>query len=249
MMLRNSKVLKGAMAFVVLAAVISVGVGGYCFFKDEKSEDKQASGRESRIAVDIPPYYMHNGHRADVGAYSEGLSAADRNVVLQTASNMEKDWKNLPVTAMYVAALRLFEIGERDRALYWYEAAKYRAALFMKLLDGTSDMNRMGSKAFELSRAHTTFFLALRPYIGEYGLCDIGNYQKTAARAGFGRDDTPKLDTIYPGVVFLPDEKWPAAVKKVNEDFERQVERTAETYETIVKQRKAAGTQEQYCKD
>lgn len=245
-MWNKSKVLKGVIALVVLVAA---GLGGYHFLKEGKAsgKDGKESGRELHIAVDVPPYYAQSGHRADVGAYSEGLSAADRNVVLETVGDMEKDWENLPVAAMYVAALRLFEIGERGRALYWYEGAKYRAALFMKLLDGSSEMNRMGSRAFVLSRAHTAFFLALRPYFGEYGLCDIGNYRETAARAASGRNGTPKLDAIYPGVVFLPHEKWPAAVEKVNEDFARQVERTAETYETIVKQRKAAGTQEQYC--
>jgi hypothetical protein len=250
-MWNKSKVLKGATALAVSAVVVVIGLGGYYFSKDgkESGEGGNESGQKWHIAVDVPPYYTQSGHRAAVGAYSEGLSAADRNVVLQTVGDMEKDWENLPVTAMYVAALRLFEIEERDRALYWYEGAKYRAALFMKLLDGTSEMNRMGSKAFMLSRAHTAFFVALRPYIGEYGLCDIDNYRQTAERAGVGREDVPKLNTIYPGVVFLPQEKWPAAVKKVNEDFERQIARTAETYETIAQQSKAAATRGRYCKD
>lgn len=238
-MSRQSRILQGVLIVTALSAVIALA--GYLLLK------KEQPGEEFHIAVDISPYYSHAEHRAEAGVYSEGLSATDREVILETVEAMDRDWENLPVAAMYIAALRLFEIGERDRALYWYQGARYRADLFMVLLEDDSGMNRMGSKAYSLSRAHTAFFLALRTHLGGYGLCDIRGYEQAMKRAVFERDVMPKLDDIYPEVVFIPEEQWPKEAEKVRTRFEDRLKNTAANYDAILKHRKATGVHGRYC--
>lgn len=225
-----------------MAAVgVLIALAGYFLFEKERPAEK------FHIAVNIPPYYSHTEHKAEVGRYSEGLSAMDRGILLKTVEEMEKDWQNLPAAAMYVAALRLFEIGEKDRALYWYQGARYRADLMLELLDDSNGMNRMGSKAYSNSRMHTAFFTALRYPLGGYGLCDIRKYEDAMQRAVFERDIVPDMKKIYPEVVFLPEEQWPPEVEKVKARFEARLKNTIDNYDQIVEQRKASGVHEQYC--
>lgn len=235
----KSNILKKGVA--ALAVVAVVAPAAYFTFKKEEPNE------EFHIAVNIQPYYKHAEHRAEVGEYSEGLGAMDSEVLLKTVKEMDEDWENLPVVAMYVAALRLFEIHERERALYWYQGARYRADLFMELLDDTSAMNRMGSKAYSLSQAHTAFFLALKPYLGGYGLCDMHRYEEAMNLAVFKRDTVPKLNKIYPEVVFLAEEQWSGQAEKVKARFEMRLKNTADNYDEIVKHRKATGIHERYC--
>ena len=238
-MSRQSKLLKGALTVFAVSALIALA--GYFFFKKEGPAD------EFHIAVSIPPYYVHTEHRAEIGEYSEGLSAMDRNVLLKTVEKMDKDWRNLPASAMYVAALRLFEIGERDRALYWYQGARYRADLMLELLDSSSGMNRMGSEAYTLSRAHTAFFTALRPHSGGHGLCDIRKYEEAIQRAVLQKDTLPNMSEIYPEVAFLPEEQWQSEAEKVKARFEARLKNTVDNYDRIVGHRKASGVHERYC--
>ncbi|HEX7025961.1 MAG TPA: hypothetical protein VF268_01835 [Gammaproteobacteria bacterium] len=241
-MWRKQVLPKGLIAVVIMTVVASVAVVTHFLLK------KDVLNGEFHIPAQVPPYYSDTGHRADVGRYSAGLSAMDGEVVLETVGEMEKDWENLPVTAMYVAALRLFEIGERDLALYWFQGAKYRGILFVELLDGSSDTNRMGGKAYALSKAHEVFFRLLRPYIGGHGLCDIRKYEDSLQRAVFNRDVVPKLNKIYPEIVFLSEEQWPGEAEKVKENLKNRLNITVSGYDEIVKQRKAAGLHDQYCK-
>lgn len=200
-----------------------------------------------KIQSSIPPYYSHHGPKVDVGEFSEGLAAGDKDTLLETVAAMRRQWDSLAVMPMYVAALRLLEVGEPRQAAYWYQGAKYRAALFVRLLDRSTGTNRMGSEAYSRSRAHTAFLKLLQPYISRYALCDLQTYVETVNKAALENDTPIRFRRIYPDIDFLPESRWAEPAGAVEKHFREQTRRIIQNYDTIVEQRKAAGIHQTYC--
>lgn len=91
-------------------------------------------GSES-VPVYATPYYDSRGPVVNVGPLSEALTTSNRDSLLATTRAMEGQHATLPVEAMYVAAVRLYDLGAREDALYWFYAAQYRARLFHAVAD------------------------------------------------------------------------------------------------------------------
>lgn len=57
---------------------------------------------------------------------------------------MKKDWDRLTFPELYVGAIRLYDLGYRKEAVYWFYSAQYRGRQFGVLLDQTK-MGTIGS--------------------------------------------------------------------------------------------------------
>ena len=68
---------------------------------------------------------------------------------------------------LYVAAIRLYDLGYRKEAIYWFYSAQYRGRQFGVLLDQTK-MGSIGSPGFELLHAQNAFYQLVGPYINGY---------------------------------------------------------------------------------
>src|SRR5262245_12676699 len=92
--------------------------------------------QEARAALEVhlPPWYDSDGPKARVGPYSEGLVSGDKRRVLATVMKMKGAMRRLSVESMYVAAIRLYDLGLRDAALYWFYSAQYRTRLAQAVL-------------------------------------------------------------------------------------------------------------------
>ena len=119
----------------------------------------------------------------------------------------EKD--SLPVVAMYVAAVRLYELGYYDEAVQWFYAAQYRARLFESLLD-QREVGGVGSMAFELKSAHSAFYQLVGPYINGYAGCDKEEWLSAIEKVQAENRDPPDLAAIYPAIEFVAANQWDA---------------------------------------
>src|SRR4051812_44278535 len=84
----------------------------------------------SHIEVYITPYYNSTGPVIDVGPFSKGLAAKAEPEFLATIAKMKQSWSELRFPEVYVAAIRLYDLGFRKESIYWFYSAQYRGRLF-----------------------------------------------------------------------------------------------------------------------
>src|SRR5947207_10973563 len=127
---------------------------------------KAASPEINPFHIDayITPYYDSKGPEVKVGRFSSGLASAKEEDFLATIAQMKEDWDRLTFPELYVAAIRLYDLGYRKESVYWFYSAQYRGRQFGVLLDQTK-MGNIGSPGFELLHAQNAFYQLVGTYI------------------------------------------------------------------------------------
>src|ERR1044071_3883982 len=126
----------------------------------------------SHIDVYVTPYYNSKGPEISVGRFSAGLRSANENEFVATIAQMKRDWDRLTFPELYVGAIRLYDLGYRKEAVYWFYSAQYRGRQFGVLLD-QGKMGSIGRPGFELLHAQNAFYQLVGPYINGYAFGDI----------------------------------------------------------------------------
>src|SRR5262249_3349936 len=114
-------------------------------------------GDESaRMPIQVTPYYNSQGPLISVGPLSTELTDATKDTIPALATKMKQQWETLPVEAMYVLAIRLYDLGLKDDAVFWFYAAQWRGFLYRDTIP--PDMvGGLGSPAFEHIEANKAF--------------------------------------------------------------------------------------------
>ncbi len=170
----------------------------------------------AHIEVYITPYYNSNGPAIEVGRFSSGLAAKSESEFLATIAKMKQSWETLNFPELYVAAIRLYDLGFRKDSIYWFYSAQYRGRLFATLID-QNKMGSIGNAGFELFQAQNAFQQLVGPYINGYAFGDIDQLVPIIERVQREGKVVPELTKIYPGVVFKPKSEWDAGNKGLNE--------------------------------
>src|SRR6184192_3544199 len=95
----------------------------------------QVINNPARIEIYVTPYYNSEGPAINVGPFSKGLAANSEPEFVATISKMMQSWDNLSFTEMYVATIRLYDLGFRKESIYWFYSAQYRGRLLATLID------------------------------------------------------------------------------------------------------------------
>ena len=162
------------------------------------------------MPVYVLPYYNSNGSTGpiiNVGKFSRKLTVADRKSIEAVVRQMKREWPALSVVQMYVAAIRLFDLGHKDKAVYWFYSAQYRARLLMMVsAPRKSDGNTADGPGGRFPGHHAFFTLAGRP-INYYAYRRPRMLAGTIQRVAKEHRTLPPLRTIYPTVPFIPDDR------------------------------------------
>jgi hypothetical protein len=172
----------------------------------------RSGGDEGRMPINVTPYYDFRGPQIAVGKYSEALAATSVPDLRATAAAMKADWLALRPEAMYVAAIRLYDLGLRDESAYWFYSAQYRGRLFEALVD-TSQAESVGQQAFELRQAYSAFFQLSGQFINSYAFGDPQTLAQVLAEVQAQGQTLPDFAAMYEGVAFVPEAQW----RQINE--------------------------------
>ena len=161
------------------------------------------------MPVYVIPFYNSRGPTVDVGEFSKPLASAKRGTIHGVAAVMKEKWDTLPIEAMYVVAIRLYDLGRKDEAVYWFYSSQYRAWLFQSLLSESENPRNIGAPAFEAGCAHAAFDELAGEYINGYAGGNVEKW-KSAIKAAQseGKKTLPKFMLIYPAVRFIPTDRW-----------------------------------------
>ena len=206
------------------------------------------SGRRSGMPIPIyvTPLYNSEGPQINVGPFSKQLRTANADTIKDVAAAMKREWDSLSVEAMYVAAVRHYDLGQKDEAVYWFYSAQYRARLFASIL---SDDNpkRIGGSAFEATSAHSAFQELAGEYINGYAFGKLDKLKATIKNVQSEYGTTvPRFTVIYPKVSFIPAGEWPGKSKGIAAGLSQLLNLIETRGQEIKAQRKQNGIEGKY---
>src|SRR5438876_8640270 len=201
----------------------------------------------AHIEVYVTPYYNSKGPTINVGPFSKGLGANSEPEFVATIAKMKQSWDNLSFPETYVAAIRLYDLGFRKEAIYWFYSAQYRGRLLATLID-QEKMGSMGDPGFELVQAQNAFQQLVGPYINGYAFGDIDQLIPIIERVQREGKVVPDLTKIYPRVTFGPKPEWDAGNKGLNEGLTKLLMTLKDEKASIKQQRIERGMEAKFSK-
>jgi hypothetical protein len=201
----------------------------------------------AHVEVYVTPYYNSKGPAIDVGRFSSGLAAKSEAEFVAMISKMKQSWDSLNFPEVYVAAIRLYDLGFRKESIYWFYSAQYRGRLFATLID-RDKMGSMGSPGFELVQAQNAFQQLVGPYINGYAFGDIDQLIPIIEKVQREGKVVPDLTKIYPRVAFKPKSEWEAGNKGLNEGLTKLLTMLQNEKASIKQQRIERGMEAKFSK-
>jgi hypothetical protein len=198
----------------------------------------------------VTPYYESQGPVVTVGKYSAGLSSPDGPKFVTTITEMKRHWDELGFPEMYVAAIRLYDLGYRKESVYWFYSAQYRGRLFGMLLDAAKQ-GGIGDPGFELSHANEAFFSLIGPYINSYAFSDLADLTRTVKlvqQEGLEGRALVNLRQVYPRVSFQPESEWPKLNQELAGNMNKLLAMWKDHADEIRQQRIDQGVEAQFSK-
>jgi hypothetical protein len=80
--------------------------------------DKMDKVGQPAMPIYITPFYDSKGLKIEVGEKSKKLAGADSKTILEISTELKKEKDKLRAEVMYVTAIRLYDLGHKDEAVY-----------------------------------------------------------------------------------------------------------------------------------
>jgi hypothetical protein len=206
-----------------------------------------APSSASFIDISVTPYYSSVGPTVSVGRFNAGLASKRENEFVATISKMKKAWKQLSFPELYVGAIRLYNLGYRREAVYWFYSAQYRGRQFTMLLDQRK-MGSIGDPGFELLHAQDAFLQLVGPDINGYAFGDVDSLIKVVRRVQREGQVITDVTAIYPTVKFKNESEWKAINIQLNAGLDKLVTWLSDHKDSIRQQRVQDGAEGQFAK-
>ena len=194
----------------------------------------------------VTPYYNSEGPEINVGPLSEALLYATADTIGPMAAALSPAMAYQPAAALFVLAVRLFDLGERAEGLYWFYQAQYRARLLHRLLD-PEQIGQMLDPAFDLENAHSAFMDLAGPYFNGYAGCSQARWLGVIARVQADNHTAPDFSLVYPSLALRPAAEWPALNQEVNQGLDGLAESLRAGWDEMQVERRANDTHAKFC--
>jgi hypothetical protein len=232
--------MKTRIVFAFVAIFFSVLAAGASPEGDKKEKD----GRPG-MPIGVTPFYDSKGLKVTVGENSKKLASADAKTILDLSTELKKDKDKLRAEVMYVVAIRLYDLGHKDEAVYWFYTAQFRARVFTAILD-KAKIGTIGSEAFELQHAYQAFNQLAGEYINGYAFGELPKLEKTLLKVVEENKSPPKFGDVYPKIKFVDDQKWAEKNEETLKGLSGLIEFIKSNANSIKEQRKMNGVEGKY---
>ncbi len=215
----------------------------------------QAHGQDARvkrIAVYVEPYYAaarepDGTPRVNVSTMLDRVLASNSpEDILRARDAIEKEPANITPMTMMVLAIRLYDVGKRDDAVFWFYAARNR------FLTTARVANLKAPALGNVEEAMKNFIYLAGPVINGYAFCDIEKQKTIAKNALKWTIDHPYGALLKPEVPALPGDRKENFRKAFNELMDGLAKEEAwlevmPNVESLKRQRRENGADVKYC--
>lgn len=199
------------------------------------------------IPILVPRFYDSESLQIRVGPYSQQLGTVDLQELTALKEEMARQKEELTPEQMFVLAIRLYDLGEKDDSVYWFYEAQFRAKLFLKTLD-SDHIAGISELSAGLLASYDAFTKLAGEYINGYAGCDVDNWVKIATTVKDDNSKPPELDKIFPEAVFVERSQWQGINDEVAAGLGVLIDQLSQTKESIRQQRVANDLDARYCK-
>jgi len=136
-----------------------------------------------QLGVDVPPYYVAGarfGEPPKVAvdpAYDKLLASSKRQDIQQAVLAIAAQPDLVKPETLIVLAMRLYDVGLRDDAVFWYYAGRDRFLTMEQVLDVRSLQLARSTEVVE------TFIRAAGPAMDGYAYCSVAHQAESEDRA------------------------------------------------------------------
>ncbi len=178
--------------------------------------------------------------------YNNLLSSNRREDIVAARDKVLAESKLVTPMTMMVLAIRLYDVGLRDDAVFWFYAAKDRYLVMAEVLDVKA------AGLAQVESAIGAFATLAGPVINGYAFCDLAKQKEQHAKAVAWVEANP-YDVMF--MTRLParpgdraeNHKRALAAAKERAAKERAYFDDAKTVETYYATRKRNGTDDKFC--
>lgn len=212
---------------------------------DEQTPGEADAIEPSAMPIYVTPLYDSEGPDINVGQFSDELEAASAETILEVATTMKEEWDTLPIEAMFVLAIRLYDFGHKDESVYWFYSAQMRFRVLHDILVEES-VGSIGSSPFELLQASAAFMQLSGEYINGYGFGDLEKLRETLRLVMEEAETIPEFHSIYPDFELIDEEEWQVKRADVVANLQEMLDYIDQNEEFIREQRRINRVDERY---
>ncbi len=161
-----------------LGRALAIASLGAALAAPASAQDTSQRPRIDHVDIYVSPYY-EAGPNASAPAQVQVMPALDkllasarRQDIEQARTVIQRDNASLTPMTLMVLAVRLYDVGLRDDAVFWFYAAKNRYIILESVLD------LQHPQLAQVRQAMQAFITLAGPYINSYAFCDPARQQQ-----------------------------------------------------------------------
>lgn len=159
------------------------------------------------IGVFVQPYYeaaqtpQEQPHVNVAKAYDAQLASARREDILAVRDAIQAQPQMVTPMTLMVLAIRLYDVGMRDDAVFWFYVAKNRYLAMAGVLDVQT------SALAQVAEAVGNFATLAGPFINSYAFCDLARQREFSGKAIAWVEQHPYAAMFMPQLPALPGDR------------------------------------------
>ncbi|GGY03994.1 hypothetical protein [Paludibacterium paludis] len=206
-----------------------------------------------QISLYVLPYYESASSPGGRPSVNVGYGIADQRLpsgkqedILAVRDAIEANPERITPMTIMALAFRLYDVGLRDDAVFWFYVAKNRYATLLQVLDMTAP------GLVQAAEASNAFVLLGGETINGYAFCDIAKQRDIKMRAIAWVEQHPYAPLFFKQLPALPGDraenlKQSIANLKTFSEKEQQFLDDAKNLEQFQKKRREWHAQEKFC--
>ena len=191
------------------------------------------------------PYYNYKPLTITIGKYKDRLMTTDTAALTRLAATIKADINNTDVESLYFLSIRLYDMGKKDAAFYWFQTAKARARVFITMLD-PAKTGGIGAPAFEREQLFGAINESVGEYLNGYGFNDLNKCLAVFIRVRSEVKDIRSYKAVYKQMVFLDDARLESAKADKAADLGKTIAYIKANRAEIKAERIKNGVQDKY---
>lgn len=191
------------------------------------------------------PYYNFEPLTITIGKYKKELLTNDINQLKKIEKIIKTDINNTDIESLFVFSIRLYDLGQKDDAFYWFITAQTRARIFINMLD-KEKIGSIGSAAFETKQFFASCNQLVGKYINGYGFNDIDKGIAVYERVKSEVKNIKSYKNVYKNISFIDDSNIEIEKAKKEKELTEGIAYFIKNKEEIKKKRIENGIQDKY---